>query len=597
MFLSTALIAASLSMTAVPDTLEAVTIVADRGMVVSMSDTLSIGSAETVSDVILRIPSLSLSDYGGEAGLKSISLRGLGAAHTAVYVDGVRVGNVQSGQADLGFLDMGGFGAAVIDFAQNSVNFKTSAPEFRNGPLSGAVSFRGGSFGTYLPGGRLYYKIGGRLVLGANLSAVRSEGDFPYGDGLRRSNNDISRLRGGVDLLGKLSGGEWKAKAYLNSSRRGTPGSVSWPSEDRQNDRNAFVQGTLRKAFSPLYTLNLSAKAAFDRLEYKSSRGDSDYRQKEFQLNSAHSFRLAPWWVVSASAGVQYDRLNSDIYDAERTAVSSSAATALRLGRFKADLALQYDGWFDRDGLSRNVLSPSASLRMALFEGLDAVAFGRRAYRVPYFNELYYIGYGNPELKAEDAWLSDVGLEWHGAFAGAWKAELKADGFYNLLRDKIISAPSADDPNVWLPYNVGRVEARGLDAAAALRYGGDGYEAGLSARYSFQDALDKTPDSYSYGEQIPYVARHSVSLGADASYRGWSLHLNWASRSGRRDASGALPAWNTLELSAQKSFSIKGLGELALSLGAKNLTDCRYEAVRGYPMPGRSIVGGVEFRF
>ncbi len=584
-------------MTAAPDTLEAVTIVADRGMVVSMTDTLTIGNAETVSDVILRIPGLSLSDYGGEAGLKSISLRGLGAAHTAVYVDGVRVGNVQSGQADLGFLDMGAFGAAVVDYAQNSVNFKTSRPEFGNSPLSGAANFRGGSFGTYQSGVKLYYKLSERLVIGGNLSALTSDGDFPYGDGLRRSNNDIDRLRGGIDLIGSLSGGEWKAKAYLNGSKRGTPGSTSWPSEDRQNDRNAFVQGTMHKAFSPLYTLDLSTKAAFDRIEYKSSWGDSDYRQREFQLNTVHSFRLAPWWAVTASAGAQYDRLESNLYDAERTGVSSSAATAIRLGRFKADLALQYDGRFDRDGLSRNVLSPSASLRLTALDGLDVVAFGRRAYREPYFNELYYPGYGNPDLKAEDAYLSDLGLEWNGTFAQAWKAKLKADGFYNTLKDKIISAPSADDPYLWLPYNVGRVEAGGVDLAADLRFLRDGLDAGFSARYSFQEALDKTPDSDSYGEQIPYVARHSVTLGADASYRGWALRLNWTGRSGRRDASGKLPAWNTLDLTVQKSISIIGFGELGLSLAAKNLTDFRYEAVRGYPMQGRSIVAGMEFKF
>ena len=93
------------------------------------------------------------------------------------------------------------------------------------------------------------------------------------------------------------------------------------------------------------------------------------------------------------------------------------------------------------------------------------------------------------------------------------------------------------------------------------------------------------------------MARHSVTLGADASYRGWCLRLNWVSRSGRRDASGTLPAWNTLDLTAQKSFCIKGFGELALNIGAKNLTDFRYEAVRGYPMPERSFIGGVEFRF
>ncbi len=585
-------------MTAVPDTLEAVTVVADRGMVVSMTDTLSISGSETVSDVILRIPALSLSDYGGETGSKSISLRGLGSAHTAIYVDGVRVGNVQSGQADLGFLDMSSFGAAVIDYAQNSVTFKTARPEFRSGrPLCGSVSFRGGSFGTYLPGGRLYYKLSEGLTIGANLSAVLSEGDYPYGEGLKRSNNSISRIRGGIDLLGSTAGGEWKVKGYLNSSQRDTPGSTLWPSDDRQNDRNAFVQGTLHQTFSPLYTLDLSAKAALDKIEYISSWGDSNYDQREFQLSSVHSFRAADWLGLSVSAGVQHDVLESNVYDASRTGVNSSAAAAVRLGRFKADLALLYDGWFDKGGLSRNVFSPSASLRLGVLEGLDIVAFGRRAYRVPYFNELYYVGYGNPDLKAEDAWLTDLGAEWKHSFSGGWRSELKLDGFYNILKDKITSAPTADDPNIWLPYNVGRVEAKGLDAAAALRYSAGGWDAGFSAGYSLQDALDRTDGSATYGQQINYVPKHSISLAADASYRGWGLRLNWAHRSGRRDSYGELPAWGTLDLTAHKSFSIRRLGLIDINLSAKNLSDTRYEAVRYYPMPGRSVLAGIEFKF
>ena len=585
-------------MTAVPDTLEAVTVVADRGMVVSMTDTLSISSSETVSDVILRIPALSLSDYGGETGAKSISLRGLGSAHTAIYVDGVRVGNVQSGQADLGFLDMSSFGAAVIDYAQNSVTFKTARPEFRSdSPLSGSVSFRGGSFGTWLPGGKLHYRVNDRLIIGANLSAVISEGDYTYGDGLKRSNNDIRRVRGGLDLLGSLDGGEWKVKGYLSGSKRGTPGSSTWPSEDRQNDRNAFVQGSLHQAFSPLYTLDLSAKAAYDKIDYLSSWGDSNYDQRELQLGSVHSFRAADWLGVSVSAGVQHDVLKSNVYNASRTSVNSSAAAAVRLGRLKADLALLYDGWFDKDGLSRNVLSPSASLRLTVIECLDIVAFSRRAYRVPYFNELYYVGYGNPELKAEDAWLTDLGAEWKRKFSGGWSSELKLDGFYNILKDKITSAPTAADPNIWLPYNVGRVEAKGLDATVALRYSAAGWDAGFSTGYSLQDALDRTDGSATYGQQINYVPKHSIALAADASWKGWGLRLNWSHRSGRRDSYGELPAWGTLDLTAHKSFSISRVGLIDINLTAKNLSDTRYEAVRYYPMPGRSVLAGIEFKF
>ena len=97
------------------DTLHAVTVTADKGVVISRTDTLHIQNSFDISGELHQIPGLQLGDYGGFAGLKTASLRGMGSPHTAVYVDGVRVGNVQSGQGDLGMLDIENFSSAVVD--------------------------------------------------------------------------------------------------------------------------------------------------------------------------------------------------------------------------------------------------------------------------------------------------------------------------------------------------------------------------------------------------------------------------------------------------------------------------------------------------
>ncbi|MBO6239118.1 MAG: Plug domain-containing protein, partial [Bacteroidales bacterium] len=119
MFLTSLLFAAGLLVAETPDTLQAVTIVADKGVVVSRTDTVSILKHNTVSEALLRLPGLALTDYGGLSGLKGVSLRGLGTAHTAIYLDGVRVSNFQSGQNDLGMLPLETLGSAVVDYSQN----------------------------------------------------------------------------------------------------------------------------------------------------------------------------------------------------------------------------------------------------------------------------------------------------------------------------------------------------------------------------------------------------------------------------------------------------------------------------------------------
>ena len=598
MFLSSLLFAAGLLVAETPDTLQAVTIVADKGVVVSRTDTIPVHRYATVPDALLRFPGLGLSDYGGLAGLKGVSLRGLGTAHTDIYLDGVRVSNFQSGQNDLGMLPLETLGSAVVDYAQNSLSFRTARPIFGDSPFAGRVGLQAGSFGTWMPSVRFDVKATERVAVSAHAAGVLTKGDFPYGQGSdRRTGNDLRQLRAGYDVFGTLTGGEWQFKSYLNASDRGTPGSLSWPSEDRQKDRNFVMQGLLRKAFSDRYTLNLSAKGGWDDIFYKSAWGDSDYAFTDLQLNSSHTFRLTDWWGLSLAADLERGTLKATYYDAARTAAVAALATAFRFERFKADLAVQYNGTFDKGAAALHSVSPSLDLRLTLFEGFDLVAFGRRAFRAPTFNELYYPGYGNKDLKPEDAWLTDIGVDWHVGSGAGWAFGAKADFFYNSLKDKIISAPSAADPYLWLPYNVGKVLAKGADAALSLRYGGERVSGGLSARYAWQSALDKTPGSATLGQQIPYVARHTAVLAADVAAAGWRLDAVWNWRGGRFDASGQMPDWNTLDLTVRKGFRLCDSSELAFFVTVRDLLDCRYELVRDYPMPGRSVLGGFEFKF
>ena len=579
------------------DTLHAVTVTADKGVVISRTDTLHITNTFDITGELHQVPGLQLGDYGGFAGLKTVSLRGMGSPHTAVYVDGVRVGNVQSGQGDMGMLDIENFSSAVVDYAQNSISFNTARPTFGKNWVAGKATFKAGSFGTYLPAARIDLKLSERMALSVNAAGVISKGDFPVADGATRANNDIRQVRGGVNLFGSMKDGDYHVKAFYNAAERGTPGSISWPSEDRQKDMNAYLQGVMKKSFSPLYTLRLSAKAGYDDIYYTSSWGDSRYGQTELQLNSSHVFSINSWWKVSLAADIQWDKLASTNYSASRTTAISAVSTSFNLNRLSLNAAAEYSGYFDRGEGSRHAISPSVDFRVRTIDGLDIVGFARRAYRVPMFNELYYVGYGNPDLKPEDAWLTDLGVGFHRQVSRAWNIKAKVDGFYNILSNKITSAPTAEDPNIWLPYNIGKVRSIGLDivTGAEFRYGE--WKGDMDIRYSYQSAVDRTPDSYSYGQQTPYIAKHTVTASVKASWKGYELNPRWVLKSGRNDATGNLADWNTLDLTLSKTFRLRGPLSLGINIAARNMLDCRYELVSGYPMPGRSFIAGITISF
>ena len=58
-------------------------------------------SAFNVADAIRDFAGVNIKDYGGIGGLKTVSVRGLGADHTAVLYDGVQINDAENGQMDL----------------------------------------------------------------------------------------------------------------------------------------------------------------------------------------------------------------------------------------------------------------------------------------------------------------------------------------------------------------------------------------------------------------------------------------------------------------------------------------------------------------
>lgn len=573
--------------------LEEVIVSAEKGVIVNRQDTLSTDGVLSITDLLLKSPSLQISDYGGAAGLKNVSLRGFGSAHTTIYIDGIRMTNVQSGQTDLGILPLTTFNSAIINYAQNSLNFKTARPVFEDKDYTGYVKAYGGSFNTYSPSIYGAYRLGKALSISANLNAQFSKGDYVYTANKRRSNNDFNQINGGFDLFGDYSRCTFHVKSLLNASKRGTPGSIYYPSTDRQNDVNYFIQGDISYTFSPFYTLRFSAKDAVDKLDYISEWGNSNYDQNNLQLNLVHDVDINDEWKVTVATDAHLSSLESNLYHAERTELFTSVAGAYHNDRASANLALDYSGVIDKGGARLGAFMPSVDVRVNIAKGLDLVAFARRDWRAPTFNELYYPGFGNDSLKPEDAFLMDCGLEYRNAFSGKTTISAKVNGFYNLLTNKIVSAPTPSNPAIWLPYNIGKVRSLGLDAALELSHRFDSVLWSMDAKYTLLDATDRTPDSSTFGKQIPFVAKHTAYIGSTVTFDGWLINANWQGRFGRTESGSENAAdWNTVDITVGKTIDV-----FLLKLSLRNIFDYRYSLASGYPMPGRSAIVSVEYKF
>ena len=68
--------------------------------IMNRNDMLSMGVVD-MADALHRMPGITLRDYGGAGGMKTVSVRGFGSKHTGVSYDGIMLSECQSGEIDL----------------------------------------------------------------------------------------------------------------------------------------------------------------------------------------------------------------------------------------------------------------------------------------------------------------------------------------------------------------------------------------------------------------------------------------------------------------------------------------------------------------
>ena len=72
-----------------------------------------------MADALHRLPGITLRDYGGAGGMKTVSVRGLGTKHTGVSYDGVMLSECQGGEIDLSRYSLDNVGSLSLVIGDN----------------------------------------------------------------------------------------------------------------------------------------------------------------------------------------------------------------------------------------------------------------------------------------------------------------------------------------------------------------------------------------------------------------------------------------------------------------------------------------------
>ena len=526
-------------------------------------------NALNVADALRYFSGVQLKDYGGVGGIKTINVRSMGSQHTAVYYNGVQLGNAQNGQVDLGRFSLDNMEQIQLYKGQKSDIFQsarefgsagnvyltTRRPYFKDKErVHVRAQLRCGSFALANPNIGFDLKLTETLALNFDAEYVHSDGKYPfryrrvlptgevaYDTTAIRQNGDINavRVEGGLHDYYSTTG-FFRIHAYNYWSERGIPGAIVnnvWRNGERLWDRNTFVQAEWQDEWFNRWSTRVLVKWANDYTHYKNYDerllpSDNEYLQQELYFSFANKVQIFNWWDASLAYDYQYNVLDRSnlLIEAEpehfgRHSHWLSAATAMNIKEY---LRLQASVLMTAVSNQPSAVSlqpkftPGVFFSLRPYPAIDLSinAFYKQSYRYPTFNDLYYTDLGNADLRPELARQHSVEVAYK---ITNHKSQITNDAgyeiaaslsyYYNRITDKIIAYPKGQQFR-WTMLNLGTVKINGVDAHADFSFFlPKNFTLHAQLNYTYQTAIDVTnPEDTYYGHQIPYIPWHSGSV-------------------------------------------------------------------------------------
>ncbi|MDE6643377.1 MAG: TonB-dependent receptor [Muribaculaceae bacterium] len=595
-----------------------------------------------VADALNRLPGVTLKDYGGAGGLKTVSVRGFGATHTNVLYDGVALSDCQNGEIDLSRYSLDNISSINLTIGDNDDIFVPA----RSASLAATLSlstrsfsqhvdstlltarFRYGSFTTVSP----YLKVGRSF---SNGSSFDVSGEYLYGKNnypftifngkeithTRRNNSQMNS--GHVETNGTVKLGartSLNGKLYYYDNNRHLPGPVVLYNEtnnERIHDRNFFGHANLRSVVSS--TVSVLANAKFNWAESRYSDRSGNYingilRQNYFQRECYVSGTVL-WMPVTSlalvySADYIYNNLNSNLPGdcrPYRNSVLQTFTARYRVSRLtltaRGLLSIYKNGAKSGESVgNESKLSPSVSASYSILSdnSLTFRASYKNIFRMPTFNELYFDHLGSRTLKPESTEQFNAGLTYMIPTSGFISSlYITADGYYNNVNDKIVAIPY--NLHMWRMLNLGKVASTGLDmTVASVLNVANGWQLIADGNYSFQNSVSRyDKESSDYGKQIAYTPVHSgsASLACENPFVNMVIHMTGASETfstNNHVKGSSISGHVEAGVAVYRSIPTRK-HHFELRFDLMNMFNKQYEIIARYPMPGRAWQATIKF--
>ncbi len=557
---------------------------------------------------VRQLPSVHISQTGSQQ--TSFSVRNSPAHHSSVVILGLPLNSSLRGASNLAVIPLADVASVtrVTGLSTGSARSISGSLQLDVQPLDNHFAAEMGagigSFGTKTLAARGGMPVDSSIGVGASYSWHQSEGNFGFvdsrGNDVERIGNNSESHQIGFLMQGKAV--DWYSA--VTDSRGGSPRSaVSQFGVVEQASLNQFVALTVARWHGEVGGGLLVGSVGAYREEQRfhdpaaAFGGGDGYEEEYRELRISGNVE----YFVSLS---NQSLLSAIVYGAREAAESVGGSISGQPVRFVSTAELQYSHVFEDGVLSGgSVTAELGVMTNSLFRPLPVGGIGydmklsrsvsigavwRIAARWPSLNELYFLNFGNTELKPE------ISHQWE--LVGEYLAGDVAVSttFYSAwLTDMISAAPSGAASITALNFH--SVHRYGLEAEFA--YCVD--EFSLEATATISDSEIATPGSINKGNSTPYSPKFAAVVAA-------SYHLPWAvlgtdvSYTGERfalagnTAGSALSAYSVVDVRIKRAFEVSETTKAHVLVSLRNSFDVQYEHILGYPMPGRSVTLGVQ---
>ena len=567
-------------------------------------------SHASVGDLLSTESGAFIKTYGGGS-LATSSIRGAGAGHTNVIWNGLPIASPMLGQLDFSLLPVGFVDELQLQYGGNTALWG-----------SGAIG------GTIIMNNHLELKPSISLEvqhLRGSFGQKDYQTDLQYANknfGLRiRSFQQESRNDFFYELTDNLPLRQ-QTNAYYR--REGILQEFFWKTNSHHRfSLHTWLQNTYRE-IPPTMVQNRNEAFQEDQflrlsLNYRGLLGKNLLRGKVGYFHEKLDYQDP---LILLSSQSQFQTILGEV-EVEREVSKHKIVGGLYLNHTKAisdgyqeppvqnNIALFITDRFDIKSWNQQI-----SFRQEWVDGnwvLPVISWGTRKafgnwgelnakisrnYRLPTLNDRFWAPGGNPDLKPESGWSEEINLKLS-PFESRKNIHYTI-GLFNRNIHNWILWSIRDGENFWSANNLAKVWSRGIEQRLKGETDLQDLKISLEAGYHYTLSTNQETirnPKIEAGSQLVYVPKHQVFGQIGLQWKDFQASYQYRYTSAVNTVNlDILPHYHLAHLRMNYQWESSFIsGDVSFQID--NLWDVPYQVVERRPMPGRSFLAGVSFRF